>query len=169
MPSLRAATPADAPVIASLRERTIRTVIARVSPPLYTPEEIEAWASNYSESRLLGFIGEGNFLVAEQEGRIVGYGRLAVETPGAGIVRGLFVDASCIGKGIGAAVLTRLLEIARERGLTRVDLVATLNARSFYERHGFVCLERVQHGTPNGAVIPGFKMTRPLVADASHK
>ncbi|MGB8649533.1 MAG: GNAT family N-acetyltransferase, partial [Mycobacteriales bacterium] len=42
------------------------------------------------------------------------------------------------GQGVGAAVLARLEERARERGLPAVELHAQLHATGFYDRAGYV-------------------------------
>jgi predicted GNAT family N-acyltransferase len=41
------------------------------------------------------------------------------------------------GKGVGGALLTALMDVARIRGLSRVELNAQIHALAFYERHGF--------------------------------
>ena len=40
-------------------------------------------------------------------------------------------------RGVGSALLTALMEVARASGLSRVELNAQLHAMPFYERHGF--------------------------------
>lgn len=40
-------------------------------------------------------------------------------------------------RGVGSALLTALMEVARGSGLSRVELNAQLHAMPFYERHGF--------------------------------
>jgi predicted GNAT family N-acyltransferase len=42
------------------------------------------------------------------------------------------------GKGVGGAILKRLLAAARERGHTEIELFAQTHALEFYRRHGFV-------------------------------
>ncbi len=41
-------------------------------------------------------------------------------------------------RGVGSALLTALMEVARTSGLSRVELNAQLHAMPFYERHGFL-------------------------------
>jgi len=67
-------------------------------------------------------------------------------------------DFHSVGRGIGGEIVRQLLSLGQELQVTRFELVSTLNARSFYERLGFHCLERVEHATPNGTVIPGYHM-----------
>jgi len=154
---IRPAIPDDAAAIAALRERTIRTVVAPLG--LYTPAEIDAWASDYSAGRVRDFIAQGNFFVAEGD-RLHGYGRLHFDARGPTLLKGIFVDADSIGRGTGSAIVRHLLARGHALGATTFELFATLNARRFYERHGFEALSVVRHGTPNGAVIPSVHMRR---------
>lgn len=153
---IRDAIPADAPAIAAIRERTIREIVAPLN--LYSPEEIRSWAANFDADRVVGFINQGNYLVAEVDGCVVGFGRFQVDAPDTATIRGIFVDAGWVGRGIGGRIVDRLLALGTGLGITTFDLVATLNARTFYERLGFQFLERVRHTTANGAVIPGLRM-----------
>ncbi|MFN0136882.1 MAG: GNAT family N-acetyltransferase [Phycisphaerae bacterium] len=157
---IRTAENKDAVAIADIRERTIRTIVAPLNQ--YSADEIEAWASNFSAQHVQAFIEQGNYLVAELEGRVVGFGRLQIESATEALVRGVFVDADCVGRGIGSALATELLKLAHTLGIESVELVATLNARSFYERLGFEFLKQIRHATANGAMIPGLHMRRRL-------
>ena len=42
------------------------------------------------------------------------------------------------GKGVGGAILERLIGVARERGDQRIELFAQTHALAFYRAHGFV-------------------------------
>jgi predicted GNAT family N-acyltransferase len=42
------------------------------------------------------------------------------------------------GKGVGGAMLERLIGVARERGDQEIELFAQTHALAFYRRHGFV-------------------------------
>ena len=42
------------------------------------------------------------------------------------------------GKGVGGAILERLIGVARERGDTAIELFAQTHALAFYRRYGFV-------------------------------
>lgn len=68
------------------------------------------------------------------DGQPVGTGRL---TPN-GYIGRMAVVREWRGKGVGAAVLRTLIECARERRLTRIDMHAQTHAIAFYEAAGFV-------------------------------
>lgn len=84
----------------------------------------------------------------------VGTGRL---TP-AGKIGRVAVLASCRGRGLGLRIMKLLLDEARHRGLTEVELNAQLAVVPFYEKLGF----RAEGGVFEEAGIPHRKMRRPL-------
>ncbi|MDB5775682.1 MAG: family acetyltransferase [Herbaspirillum sp.] len=68
------------------------------------------------------------------DGVAVATGRLL---PDAHIGR-MAVRETVRGSGVGGALLTKLIEVARQRGDSEVVLSAQVHAESFYRRHGFV-------------------------------
>jgi ribosomal protein S18 acetylase RimI-like enzyme len=84
-------------------------------------------------------------LVAEVEGRIVGYGKInhPTELAASGhvwYVSGLAVDAALEGRGVGRGLMEALIELARARGGRRMTLrvfAPNERARRLYERLGF--------------------------------
>ncbi|MFF0202614.1 GNAT family N-acetyltransferase [Streptomyces sp. NPDC005017] len=95
--------------------------------------------------------GPGDHLVAELDGRLVGYVRLGFPTPLASNahvrqIRGLAVDDVARGKGVGRALVRAAVLEARARGARRITLrVLGYNtaALRLYEAEGFV-VEGVQ-------------------------
>ena len=47
------------------------------------------------------------------------------------------VAERCRGRGVGRALATRLLDLARERGFTRSELVSVQGSAPFWEKFGF--------------------------------
>ena len=86
-----------------------------------------------------------NVLVAELDGRVVGYGKIEhpTELPASAHVwhvTGLAVDPSAEGRGAGRALMDGLIELARARGGSRMTLrvfAPNERARRLYERLGF--------------------------------
>jgi predicted GNAT family N-acyltransferase len=76
-------------------------------------------------------------VVALRNGQVVGTGRLLLGADGVGVVGRMAVAVEERGCGVGAAVLARLEERARELGRRAVELHAQLGARGFYERAGY--------------------------------
>ena len=155
---IRSAMPEDAPRISSIRARTIRTIVARTG--MYSDEEVAEWSANYPATKVLEFMDLETFLVADRGGQVVGFGRLQIEGLDQARIRGVFVDADFVGRGIGSRIVRQLIEIAQDMGAAQILIAATLNARTFYERLGFRVLEQIQHATPSGAVIPALRMMR---------
>ncbi|HEY1328614.1 MAG TPA: GNAT family N-acetyltransferase [Casimicrobiaceae bacterium] len=72
-------------------------------------------------------------LAHDAHGTPIGCGRLLPD----GYIGRMAVVAPWRGRGVGGALLTRLMEIARARGDARVLLNAQVQAMPFYARHGF--------------------------------
>ncbi|SFQ06433.1 amino-acid N-acetyltransferase [Amycolatopsis arida] len=82
------------------------------------------------------------FWVAELDGRVVGCGALHVLWEDLAEIRTVAVDRAMRGRGIGHALVGRLIDLAGELGLTRI-FVLTFETE-FFARHGFAKIE----GTP---------------------
>ncbi len=80
-----------------------------------------------------------HMLVFSKKRDVVGTGRIE---PNGKIAR-LAVLAEYRGQGVGSAMLTRLVEEARQRGFGRVYLHAQTHALSFYMKFGFVSDEEI--------------------------
>ena len=81
-------------------------------------------------------------LARDETGRAVGTGRLLPSEAGEGRIAArvgrMAVLKAWRGRGIGAAILARLVEAARERGDTEVVLASQTHAEHFYRAQGFV-------------------------------
>jgi predicted GNAT family N-acyltransferase len=119
---IRRADPDDLPVVFALRH-AVFTVGQGVA------EDIER------DDRDAGAV----HVLAEHAGAVVGTGRLVVSGP-VGIVGRMAVAVPARGKGVGAAMLAALEQVAVERGLSAVELHAQLSARGFYERAGYTAI-----------------------------
>jgi ribosomal protein S18 acetylase RimI-like enzyme len=90
--------------------------------------------------------GPDAFIVAELDGRIVGYVRLQEKYPfpeGAGVlsINGLAVAVDVRGQGVGSVLMAAVAAEGRRRGARKIALqVHGVNtaARRLYERHGYV-------------------------------
>ncbi len=90
------------------------------------------------------------------DGRAVGTGRLLPD----GHIGRMAVLAEWRGRGLGGALLERLVEEARSRGMQEIALSAQTHALGFYRRHGFTAEGEVYLE----AGIPHQAMTRKLAA-----
>jgi amino-acid N-acetyltransferase len=87
------------------------------------------------------------FWVAELAGKVVGCGALHVLWSDLGEIRTVAVDPATTGRGVGHAIVNRLLEVARELQLRRL-FVLTFETE-FFGKHGFTEIE----GTPVTAEV----------------
>lgn len=81
------------------------------------------------------------FVVAEQEGEVIGFGALHVMWQDLAEVRTLAVAESAKRKGIGAAMLRELLERAKVLGVRRVFCLTF--EEEFFRSHGFQVISDV--------------------------
>lgn len=82
-----------------------------------------------------------NLCVAEAGGEVVGYGlsvlQMTLHANGpVVVVQELVVDLAHRCSGVGAALMTRIIEDAKHRGATEITL-ATSRAKDYYPRFGF--------------------------------
>ena len=82
-------------------------------------------------------IAAGHVRVAELDGAAVGFAVLLECTGGACELDGLFVDPGQMRGGVGRLLIEDAKSLARERGATRIDVIANPQALSFYEAVGF--------------------------------
>ena len=89
------------------------------------------------------------------DGRPVGCGRLLPD----GHIGRMAVLVECRGQGVGRQILNTLVNVAREDGMTMLQLHAQVHAVGFYEQAGFAA-----DGPPfDEAGIPHQRMVRALV------
>lgn len=133
---IRPFAPSDAPSFAALNRRWIEE--------LFGMEEKDIRQLEHPKSVILD---KGGFIaVAEIDGWVIGTGAIlpAAHTPDDGrnwmeIVK-MATEPSVQGRGIGAAILTRLIEFARESSADAIWLETNAKleaATALYEKHGF--------------------------------
>jgi len=80
------------------------------------------------------FLDSGAFFVFERDGVVLGSGRI---TKG-GVIKTIYVDPDFHRRGIGKALIERILNFARISGHDKVFLNAMTSAVGFYQKQGFV-------------------------------
>ncbi|GAA4409118.1 amino-acid N-acetyltransferase [Fodinibacter luteus] len=124
--------PAAPVVVRAARTSDVRAIRALVAPLAERRVLLNKEAVAYYES-------VSDFVVAELGGRVVGCGALHVLWEDLGEVRTLAVDPSVLGHGVGSALLQRLVDRARELGLSR--LFCLTFETTFFGHHGFEVIE----------------------------
>lgn len=114
MTTVRAATSADIPAIAAIYDHYVRHSTATFALDPIPEAEMRVSFDSITAMRL-------PYLVAEQDGEIVGYSYASPFRPRGGYRYGvestIYLKPGHTGKGIGKALLGRLIELSTERGL----------------------------------------------------
>jgi putative acetyltransferase len=93
--------------------------------------------------------------VAESRGQVVGF----AELDGRGHVDCFYVHHAWQRKGIGAALMTRVLSEARRAGVRRLHADVSTTARPFFIRMGYG-VDRVQKTIYRGQPFRQYRMSR---------
>jgi len=118
---VRLAQDADLPAVYALRHEVF--VLGQD-----VPEDLERDEHDEVSDHAVGLL----------DGVVVATGRLLDPGSGVGTIGRMAVADAARRTGMGAAVLARLEERARERGLSAVELHAQVHARGFYDRAGYL-------------------------------
>ena len=76
-------------------------------------------------------------------------------------IRAFFVAPRHARQGLGSVILRHCEEQARTQGFASFELGATLSGESFYRRHGYRALERVEVLLANAKTLPIIRMRKP--------
>ena len=155
MVTIRRAREKDAEAVGRVHRNAIRG-LARGH---YTDEQIEAWSGPRPQAHFGDVIRGKEFYVAEEGGEVVGFGSLNV---GAGEVDAVYVAPAAAGRGVGMKLLRAVEGRAREAGLKRLRVEASLNAVGFYERAGYELQGTGAHRLWNGIELPCAHMSKEL-------
>ncbi len=112
--------------------------VAGIGDEFYSDEEKRAWIDRFPPEELLARMGRFPHWVVEIDEVVAGFAALEVEKS---YVDTMFVHPDFQGRGVGKALMERVLEAAREARLERVTLKAARNALEFYKGFGFVPFE----------------------------
>lgn len=151
--TLREYRPEDVTRLAQLFYDTVHTVNAGD----YTPAQLDAWAAGNVdlEGWNRSFLAHDT-LVAETDGQIVGFADMSRS----GCLNMLYVHRDYQRRGVAAALVGKLEHRAREAGTGRFETYASITARPFFEKQGYV-VEAENRVIRNGVQLTNFKMTKP--------
>lgn len=135
--TVRLATPEDAEAISRIYNQGIEDRVATLETELRTPEERRRWLAGRSPRHPV--------IVAEDEhGEVVGWGSLNVFNPRDSYRFvadfSVYAERSHRGKGVGTALLMRLIELGREHGFHKLALSAfpsNTGGMALYAKFGF--------------------------------
>ena len=119
-------------------------------------EEILGWGYRECGDRWRQSIADGLVWVVEHEGQIEGVACIKFKD-GQAYILSLYLTPIVLGQGYGWRLMSIMLDVAKERGVKRIDLQSSLTAHAFYKRVGFVDsgpMERVVIGELSVRCIP---------------
>ena len=140
---LREYRASDCPELTRLFYDTVHSVCAGE----YTPEQLDAWADGRPDLKAWArSLSAHDTLVAEEEGRILGFGDMTAE----GYLDRLFVHREAQGRGIASALCAA----------PEFTVHASKTARTFFQSRGYQVV-REQQVERRGVLLANFVMTRP--------
>lgn len=144
--NIRSYRAADCPLLAQLFYDTVHTVNARD----YSPAQLAVWATGSVDLAAWNrsFL-QHHTLVAIDADQIVGFGDMDQD----GFLDRLYIHHAFQRRGVARAILQQLEEQAKARGVTRFTTHASITARPFFERFGYMVLQR------NEVVRAGISLT----------
>ena len=147
---LREYRASDCPELTRLFYDTVHSVCAGE----YTPEQLDAWADGRPDLKAWArSLSAHDTLVAEEEGRILGFGDMTAE----GYLDRLFVHREAQGRGIASALCAALEGRCSAPEFT---VHASKTARTFFQSRGYQVV-RDQQVERRGVLLANFVMTRP--------
>ncbi|MDN3224589.1 GNAT family N-acetyltransferase [Pseudomonas nunensis] len=152
---IRRVTPSDAQTAFEIRLQAIRHQCIGA----YTEEQMLAWTAGAAEDGY-DVLMEKHFYLGCINGEPVATGMLDLDNCEIGAI---FVLPGFMQQGIGLKILTYLEGLARELGVDRVNLDATLNAADFYRRCGYVGDESSIYHSPSGLQLACVPMVKGLL------
>jgi putative acetyltransferase len=140
--------PGDAEQILKTHGAAVRITAAKD----YPEDVIQSWASPATPEKIEEYSkrierGEETTVVAVLSGKIVGFGAIVEEE---NELRAVYVSPDANRMGVGSAILAKLEQIAKERGLTELQMHSSLTAEPFYLTHGYRSEGRSVHTLRNG-------------------
>lgn len=124
----------------------------------YTPEQLAVWAAREYDKTAWqeSFIHKLCFVV-EVHGKIVGFGDITQD----GYLDRLFVHKDFQGQGIATRIVDTLENEARANGILLLRTEASIMAKPFFEKRGFVVVKE-QQKLHRGCVFINYVMEKKL-------
>lgn len=151
--TIRKAQIGEDEAIHSAHMRSIREVCVHD----HGEDEIKGWGYRECGSRWTHAIQNGLVWVVEHEGQIEGVACLKFGDVKA-YVLSLYLTPVVLGQGYGRKLMTLMLDISRERGVTQVELESSLTAHQFYLRTGFIDSGPLRRIMINGYLVSAIPM-----------
>ena len=157
---IRKASDADKKNISKLHISSIE----RMCVKHYTNEQLNAWTSVLTPSVYDQALKEKVFLVAHDSSQeLMGLGILDIQNAE---ISAIYIHPDAVGNGVGTKLLSKLEEIARNNNVRKIAVHSTLNAKGFYQGHGYLEHGLTFHRLSNGEKLECVRMFKNLPTDA---
>lgn len=151
---IRAYTVADTLNIVQLFHDTVHAI----NRQHYSPEQLQAWAPEAMDGqRWEQRLADHHTLVAELNGVVVGFGDFAAD----GHLDCFYGHKDYQRMGIGSQLLAALEQAAQDQGIRCFWTEASITARPFFERRGFVVLQE-QQVMQRGVAFTNYRMEKQI-------
>lgn len=141
--------------------------IKRLCSKHYTHEQLSAWTSVLTPSVYDQALKEKIFLVAHDSNQdLMGLGILDIQNAE---ISAIYIHPDAVGNGIGTELLCKLEDIARKNLLVKISVYSTLNAKGFYQRHGYMDHGLTFHSLSNGSKLECVRMFKNLPTHAEQE
>jgi len=154
--TLRTYESRDAADVADVFYRSVREVALSD----YTADQVKAWVpGRWDAEQEHRRSGDGRLVLvaADESGHVVAF----IDLEPDGHIDRLFCAPEAAGRGIASQLYDRIETAAREQGIGRLFTEASELARRFFERKGFMVLER-QDKVLRGVPIHNYRMAKTL-------
>jgi putative acetyltransferase len=122
----------------------------------YNHEQIKVWASSASQKqKWLNRISKQYFIVAEHDGKIVGFGSIEKGE----YLDLLYVHMDYIRQGIATMLLMELEKESDKHHKACISADVSITAKPFFEKHGFKVIQQ-QTKLFNNVEITNYKMIK---------
>jgi putative acetyltransferase len=161
---VRAAVATDAAGIIEVHHAAVH----QTASSWYPPEILDNWSRQPDEGRyqqMRNVIADGDelVLVAEDVSGVCGFGAIV---PRLSELRAVYVRPSVGRRGIGSGILASLEQLALDRGVSELQLDASINAETFYVRAGYEILSRGVHRLRSGHEMACIRMKKSLTHES---
>ena len=131
--------------------------VRMLGPQLYSAEQVEAWAAAVKQPAFRDFVLRPMTFVAVADDRPIGFSGVEED----GHVASLYVAGAWTRRGVGSALLTRVLLHAESQSIRKLHTEASRFSRPLFARFGFDVAE-TQHVTYNDVVFERWLMRKDL-------
>lgn len=141
---IRLARPDDAAAIS----RVVLAALHASNARDYPPHVIEQVQGNFSQQSIGERMNQRQMLVATVEQQV-----MATASLDQAVVRSVFVDPSCQGRGMGRQLIAAIHELALQAGHRQLQVPSSITAQGFYQRLGYRTLRDEFHGAEHTIIM----------------